>query len=384
MRFAKTFTPIAVAVAVAALLAVAPLASRAETVVKIGFAAPLTGPNASYGKDLQNGVKMALDDAKAQGVKINGQPVSFELVSEDDQADPRVGVQVAQKLVDGGVSVVVGHFNSGTTIPASDLYEKAGLPVIDPAATNPVISSRGYKNVFMVISSDAQNAGTAGAYAVTTTKAKRIAVIDDRTAFGQGEADEFVKAVKAHGGDIIDREYTTNQATDFKTQLTNLKSKNPDLIFVGALNPQAAGIMKQMNQLGLKAQYVGGGGVKDVDFIKLAGNVSEGAMAWEYGRPLDSTPVGAKFAERFKQKFGQDVLSYAPFGYDAAWTAIKAMQAANSTKPDDYRAKLQNINFEGITGQIEFNANGSLKTGSSTLYQVKNGQWVTVKTVSGL
>lgn len=149
MRFAKTLTP--VAVAVGALLAIAPLAARADTVVKIGFAGPLTGPNANYGKDLENGVKMALDDAKAQGVKINGQPVSFELMAEDDQADPRVGVQVAQKLVDEGVSVVVGHFNSGTTIPASELYEKAGLPDIDPAATNPTISGRGYKNIFMVI-----------------------------------------------------------------------------------------------------------------------------------------------------------------------------------------------------------------------------------------
>ncbi|MGN6086960.1 branched-chain amino acid ABC transporter substrate-binding protein [Trinickia sp.] len=381
MRFAKTLSPIAVAVG--ALLALAPLASRADTVVKIGFAAPLTGPNASYGKDLENGVKMALDDAKAQGVKINGQPVSFELVSEDDQADPRVGVQVAQKLVDEGVSVVVGHFNSGTTIPASELYEKAGIPDIDPAATNPIISGRGYKNVFMVISSDAQNAGTAGVYAVETTKAKRIAVIDDRTAFGQGEADEFVKAAKAHGGNIVDREYTTNQATDFKTQLTNIKAKNPDLIFVGALNPQAAGIMKQMTQLGIKAQYVGGGGVKDVDFIKLAGDSAEGAMAWEYGRPLDSTPVGAKFAERFKAKFGVDVLSYAPFGYDAAWAAIKAMQAAGSTKPDDYRPKLQAISFDGITGHIAFNADGSLKNGSSTMYQVKKGQFVTVVTKGG-
>jgi branched-chain amino acid transport system substrate-binding protein len=382
MRFAKNFTPIAVAVG--ALLGLAPLASHADTVVKIGFAAPLTGPNANYGKDLENGVKMALDDAKAKGVKINGQPVSFELVAEDDQADPRTGAQVAQKLVDEGVSVIVGHFNSGTTIPASTIYEKAGIPDIDPAATNPTISSRGFKNVFMVISSDAQNAGTAGAYAVEVTKAKRIAIIDDRTAFGQGEADEFAKAVKAKGGNIVGREYTTNQATDFKTQLTNIKAKNPDLIFVGALNPQAAGIMKQMNQLGIKAQYVGGGGVKDIDFIKLAGDISEGAMAWEYGRPLDSTPVGAKFAERFKQKFGEDVLSYAPFGYDAAWTAIKAMQAANSTKPDDYRPKLQSISFDGITGHIAFNPDGSLKNGSSTVYQVKGGQWVTVKTVSGL
>lgn len=382
MRFAKTFTPIAVAVG--ALLGFAPLASHADTVVKIGFAAPLTGPNANYGKDLENGVKLALEDAKAQGVKINGQPVTFELHTEDDQADPRVGAQVAQKLVDEGVSVIVGHFNSGTTIPASEIYEKAGIPDIDPAATNPIISGRGFKNVFMVISSDAQNAGTAGAYAVEVTKAKRIAIIDDRTAFGQGEADEFEKAVKAKGGTIVKREYTTNQATDFKTQLTNIKSANPDLIFIGALNPQAAGIMKQMTQLGIKAQYVGGGGVKDIDFIKLAGDVSEGAMAWEYGRPLDSTPVGKGFAAKFKQKFGEDVLSYAPFGYDAAWAAIKAMQAANSTKPDDYRPKLQSLSFEGITGHIAFNPNGSLKHGSSTVYQVKGGQWVTVKTVSGL
>jgi branched-chain amino acid transport system substrate-binding protein len=327
---------------------------------------------------------MALDDAKAQGIKINSQTAIFELIAEDDQADPRVGTQVAQKLVDEGVNVIVGHFNSGTTIPASVVYEKAGIPDIDPAATNPIISGRGFKNVFMVIASDAQNAGTAGTYAVQTTKAKRIAIIDDRTAFGQGEADEFEKAVKKAGGNIVGREYTTNQATDFKTQLTKLKGLNPDLIFVAALNPQAAGIMKQMRQLGINAQFVGGGGVKDIDFIKLAGDAAENAMAWEYGRPLDSSEVGKNFAGRYKQKFGMDVLSYAPFGYDAAWAAIKAMQAANSTSPNDYRPKLKDIDFDGITGKIAFNPDGSLKHGSSTMYQVKNGQWVTVVTKEGL
>ncbi|PTB18553.1 branched chain amino acid ABC transporter substrate-binding protein [Trinickia symbiotica] len=380
MRIAKTIAPIAVAVGT--LLAAVPLTASADVTVKIGFAAPLTGPNANYGADLKNGVQMALDDAKAQGIKINGQTVDFQLVSEDDQADPRTGTQVAQKLVDEGVNVVIGHFNSGTTIPASVIYEKAGIPDIDPAATNPTISGRGFKNMFMVISNDAQNAGTAGTYAVEVTKAKRIAIIDDRTAFGQGEADEFAKAVKKAGGNIVGREYTTNSATDFKTQLTSLKGKNPDLIFVGALNPQAAGIMKQMRQLGMKAQYVGGGGVKDIDFIKLAGDDAENAEAWEYGRPLDSTPVGKTFADNFKKKFGVDVLSYAPFGYDATWTAIKAMQAANSAKPDDYRAKLKDISFDGITGHIAFNPDGSLKGASSTMYQVKNGQWVTVVTKS--
>jgi branched-chain amino acid transport system substrate-binding protein len=385
MRLAKTITPIAVAIGT--LLAVAPLASQAQsstsTVVKVGFAAPLTGPNANYGKDLQDGVQLALDDAKAQGVKINGLPADFDLDAQDDQADPRVGVEVGQKLVDNGVNVIVGHFNSGTTIPASVLYEKAGIPDIDPAATNPVISNRGFSNIFMVISSDAQNAGTAGVYAVETTKAQRIAIIDDRTAFGQGEADQFEKAVKAKGGKIVDHEYTTNNATDFKTQLTTIKAQNPDLVFVAALNPQAAGIMKQMRQLGINAQFVGGGGVKDVEFTQLAGDAAEGAMAWEYGRPLDSTPVGKEFAARFKAKFGVDVLSYAPFGYDAAWAAIKAMQLANSTSPDKYRAQLKNISFDGITGHIAFNPDGSLKNGSSTCYQVKNGQWVTIGTFGG-
>lgn len=382
MRFAQIFTRSALAIGT--LLAFVPHSSFADVNVKVGFAAPLTGPNASYGKDLQYGVKMALDDAKAKGVKINGELASFQLVSEDDQADPRIGVQVAQKLIDHGVHVVVGHYNSGTTIPASALYEKAGIPTIDPAATNSMISGRGFANVFMAISNDAQNAGAAGSYAVTATKAKRIAIIDDRTAFGQGEADEFEKAVKGAGGNIVAHEFTTNQAVDFKTQLTSMKAAAPDLIFVAALNPQAAGIAKQMRARGIKAQFVGGGGVMDSDFIKLAGPAADGALAWEYGRPLESTPDGKTFADRFKKKFGVEVLSYAPFGYDATWAAIRAMQEANSTSPAAYRSKLKALKYDGITGTIAFNPDGSLKQASSTMYQVKAGQWVPVVTKAGL
>src|SRR5579863_392428 len=384
MSLRKTIQPYAIAAAAfSTLLAAAPLAAYAQdAAIKIGYAAPLTGANAGYGKDLQDGVQLALEDAKAQKIVINGKAPSFELVAEDDQADPRAGVQAAQKLVDQNVAVVVGHFNSGTTLPASPIYDKAGIPMIDPAATNPTISGRGLANVFMVISNDAQNAGNAGAYAVDITKAKRIAIIDDRTAFGQGEADEFEKSVKAHGGTIVAREYTNNQAVDFSTQLTKIKSTNADLIFFGGLDTQAAGVVKKMKELGMTAQFLGGGGVKDAEFIKLAGDAASGAMAWEYGRPLDDLPQGKTFAERFKKRFGVDVLSYAPFGYDAAWAAIKAMQAANSTSPDAYRPYLKKIDFEGITGRISFNADGSLKSGLSTLYQVKNGQWVTIVTKS--
>ncbi|WP_460901651.1 branched-chain amino acid ABC transporter substrate-binding protein [Paraburkholderia jirisanensis] len=382
MSLCNTLKPFAVLLG--ALFALAPAAAFADDLqVKIGFAGPLTGPNAGYGKDLQNGVQLAIDEANAQKLKIGDKVARFVLVSEDDQADPRIGVQAAQKLVDQNVSAIVGHFNSGTTIPASQVYETAGIPMIDPAATNPIITNRGFANAFMVISTDAQNAGNAGTYAVKTTKAKRIAIIDDRTAFGQGEADEFEKAVKAAGGTIVAREYTDNKTMDFSTQLTKIKSENADLIFFGGLDTQAAAIAKKMKQLNMSAQLLGGGGVEDPEFVKLAGDAAEGAMAWEYGRPLAQLPGGKDFSQKFKKRFGEDILSYAPFGYDGAWAAIKAMQAAKSTAPADYRPMLKNINFEGVTGTISFDATGALKSGASTLYQVKNGVWVPVVTKSG-
>ncbi|ALL64809.1 amino acid/amide ABC transporter substrate-binding protein, HAAT family [Paraburkholderia caribensis MBA4] len=384
MSFCKTLNPFAVMLG--AVLSIAPLTSFAadELPVKIGFAAPMTGANAGYGKDLQNGVRLALEEANAQKIKIGDKVARFDLVSEDDQADPRIGVQAAQKLVDQNVSGIVGHFNSGTTIPASQIYEQAGIPMIDPAATNPTITNRGFANTFMVISTDAQNAGNAGTYAVKTTKAKRIAIIDDRTAFGQGEADEFEKAVKAAGGNIVAREFTSNTAVDFSTQLTKIKSTNADLIFFGGLDTQAAAIAKKMKQLGMTAQLLGGGGVEDPEFIKLAGDAAEGAMAWEYGRPLAQLPGGKDFSAKFKKRFGDDILSYAPFGYDAAWAVIKAMETAKSTDPKVYRSALKSINFEGVTGTISFDATGALKSAASTLYQVKNGVWVPVVTKSGV
>ncbi|MEA3116692.1 MAG: branched-chain amino acid transport system substrate-binding protein [Caballeronia sp.] len=368
----------------AATLSAMPLSAAADTFdVKVGFAAPLTGANAGYGKDLQNGVQLALDEANAKKIQIGGKTANFVIQAEDDQADPRIGVQAAQKLVDGGVAVVVGHFNSGTTIPASQVYQTAGIPVIDPAATNPTITQRGFDNVFTVISSDAQNAGTAGTYAVTVTKAKKISIIDDRTAFGQGEADEFEKAVKAAGGTIIARQYSDNQTVDFSAQLTALKGAGTDLIFFGGLDRQAAAVAKRMKQLGITAQFVGGGGVMDTDFLKLAGDAADGAMAWEYGSPLEKLPQGKAFAEKFQKHFGVAILSYAPFGYDAAWAAINAMQKGNSIDPKVYRPVLKAISFPGITGTIAFDNNGALKNASSTMYQVKSGAWVPIVTKSG-
>ncbi|MGT2476434.1 branched-chain amino acid ABC transporter substrate-binding protein [Paraburkholderia terrae] len=366
--------------AVAMTLASHPCA--AQQVVKIGVSAPLTGVGAANGKDIENGVRLAIEEANTQHIKLGGQEVRFEMASVDDQGDPRVGVQVAQKLVDDGVVAVVGYYNSGVALPSSPIFAKAGIPLIDPAATNPAITRQGLKNVFRIIATDAQNSGNAGKYAVTVTKAQRIAVMDDRTAFGQGAADEFKKAVTAAGGQIVASEYTQEKAVEFNAQLTNIKSANADLLYFAGLDNQAALLTKRMRQLGMRAQFVGSGGIADSIFLSVAGSAAEGAMAWEYGRPVESLPQGKAFAEKFKKRFGADTLTYAPFAYDCAWVAINAMKQANSAKPEVFMPTLRTTQYDGITGKIEFDTYGDLKHPTSTLYQVKNGKWVPVTTIS--
>ncbi|MDN8008570.1 branched-chain amino acid ABC transporter substrate-binding protein [Burkholderia multivorans] len=353
-----------------------------EAIVKVGVAVPLTGGGAAYGKDIENGVRMAVDEANAARTTIGGKPVKFVIASQDDQSDPRIGVQAAQQLADGQVAVVIGHFNSGTTLPASKIYAKAGIPMITPSATNPDITRAGLGTVYRVIATDTQNAGNAGAYAASITKAKRIAIIDDRTAFGQGEADEFEKAVKANGGTIVAREFTNDKAVDFSAQLTKIKSVNADLVFFGGLDAQSAMLVKRMRQLGIRAQFLAGGGVMTANFIKLAGSAAEGAAVWEYGQPLSRLAKGKLFETKFKQKYGVDMLAYAPFAYDATWIAINAMQKANSTKPADFNAALKRTQYDGITGTIAFTETGDLKNPSSTLYEVKNAAWQPVTTKS--
>lgn len=365
----------------ASVMSVAALSASAQQTVRIGLSAPLTGIGAANGKDLENGVRLAIEEANSQHISIAGQPVQFELASVDDQGDPRVGVQVAQKLVDDGAVAVVGYYNSGVALPSSPIFARAGIPLIDPAATNPAITRQGFDNIFRIIATDAQNSGNAGTYAVKVTKATRIAVMDDRTAFGQGAVEEFKKAVQAAGGQIVAEEYTNEKAVEFNAQLTNIKAANADLLYFGGVDNQAALITKRMKQLGIRAQFVGSGGIADSVFIKVAGSAAEGAMAWEYGRPVDSLPEGRAFAEKFKKRFGAETLTYAPFAYDCAWLAITAMKQANSVKPATFMPVMRSIQYTGITGQISFDKNGDLKNPTSTLYQVKSSKWEPVTTI---
>jgi branched-chain amino acid transport system substrate-binding protein len=359
-------------------------ATNAELVVKIGHAAPLTGPQGHLGKDNENGARLAIDDANAKGMTIGGTKVRFELLGEDDQADPKQGTLVAQKLVDAKVNGVVGHLNSGTTIPASKIYFDAAIPEVSPSATNPKYTQQGFKTAFRVMANDVQQGKVLGAYAVGKLGAKKIAIIDDRTAYGQGVADEVAKAVKANGGEVVAREFTTDKATDFAAILTKVKSTAPDVVFYGGMDAQAGPMAKQMKTLGLSGKLLMADGGCTTEFHKLAGDAADGSYCSLPGVPLDRMPGGVDFKNRYKAKYNTDIQLYAPYAYDAVGVMIDAMKRADSADPAKYLPELAKTDgYPGVTAKIQFDDKGDIKDGDITLYQAKDGKWVPLDTMGG-
>ncbi|HPP83457.1 MAG TPA: branched-chain amino acid ABC transporter substrate-binding protein [Rubrivivax sp.] len=348
-----------------------------DLIVKIGHVAPTSGPIAHLGKDNENGARMAIDDLNAKGVTIGGKKARFELLAEDDAADPKQGTAAAQKLVDSKVNGVVGHLNSGTTIPASKIYFDAGIPQISPSATNPKYTRQGYKTAFRVVADDVHLGGTLGRYAVKELKGKSIGVIDDRTAYGQGLADEFDKAVKAAGGNVVGREFTNDKATDFTAILTTLKAKKPDIVFYGGMDAVGGPMLRQMKQLGIDAKFMGGDGVCTNELPKLAQQgMSDGqVICAEAGGVEGAQKVGMdKFYADYKKKFGVDVKLYAPYVYDAVNALANAMVKAGSSDPAKYLPALAAISFDGVSGHIAFDQKGDIKNGALTLYTFKGGE----------
>lgn len=364
--------------------AAAPAAPE-NLVVKIGHVGPTSGAIAHLGKDNENGAKMAIEELNAAGVMIGGKPAKFELLAEDDAGDPKQGTAAAQKLVDAKVNGVIGHLNSGTTIPASALYSEAGLPQISPSATNPKYTRQGFKTTFRMVADDVHLGSTLGKYAVETLKAKNVAVIDDRTAYGQGVADEFEKAVAAAGGKIVGREFTNEKATDFNAILTTLKGKKPDVVFFGGMDAVAGPMLKQMKQLGIKAKFMGGDGICSSELPKLAGDGmgDEQVFCAEAGGVEgDQVPVMEKFRADFKAKFGTEVQVYAPYVYDAVKVMAAAMVTANSADPKVYLPALAATNgYKGVTGTVSFDEKGDIKNGALTLMTYKGGARTTLAVI---
>lgn len=359
-----------------AILGLATTSALADTVVKIGFAGPLTGPLAHIGKDEEYGTKLALEDINAKGLTLAGQKVRFELMSEDDQADPRQATVVAQRLVDAKVAGVVGHVTSGAAIPASQIYNQGGVPVVTPSATNPRLTQQGFKVTYRLIGNDFQQGERMGEFAAKKLNVKNVAIIDDRTAYGQGLADAFADNLKKLGIKVVGREYTNDKAVDFKPILTRLKSKKPDAIFYGGMDAQGAPMLKQIKELGLDVKFLSGDGTctdKMLDLASVA--LNSNVYCTQAGIPMEKMPGGAQFKQRFTQTFKTDVQLYAPYSYDSAMSMIEAMKLANSADPAKYLPMMQKVNFKGITGNISFDAKGDNKEGAATLYQFANGKW---------
>lgn len=359
---------------VAAIAAAAGVAMAQDMVVKIGHVAPISGAQASYGKDNENGARMAIEDLNAAGVMIGGKKVKLELVAEDDAADPKQGAAVAQKLCDAKVAGVAGHLNSGTTIPASKIYNDCGIPHVTPSATNPNLTKPGYKTTWRLLANDnALGAGLA-AHAADKLKLKRIAIIDDRTAYGQGVATVFKNTAKAKGIEIVDEQFTTDKSVDFMSILTAIKSKNPDGVFFGGMDPQAGPMLRQMEQLGMtKVKYFGGDGICTMDLIKQSAGAKtlENVVCAEGGASLDKMPGGAAWKKRYDAKYPGQFQVYSPYTYDAVHVLVDAMKRAGSADPKVYVSKLGETNYQGITTKVQFESNGELKNPAMTLYTYK-------------
>ena len=371
MKFNLNWSVVAISVAFAGS------ALAEDLVVKIGHVGPTSGPIAHLGKDNENGARMAVDELNAKGVTIGGKKAKFELLAEDDAGDPKQGTAAAQKLVDSKVNGVVGHLNSGTSIPASKVYSDAGIPQISPSATNPKFTRQGFKTTFRVVADDVHLGGTLGKYAVTELKGKTIAVIDDRTAYGQGVADEFEKGVKGAGGTIAKREFTNDKATDFTAILTSIKAAKPDVVFYGGMDAVAGPMIRQMKQLGITAKFMGGDGICSGELPKLAaGAMADGQVVCAEAGGVEGAQKTAmdKFKVDFKKKFNADVQIYAPYVYDATMVMVDAMVKAGSADPKVYLPVLAKTSgYNGVTGTIAFDDKGDIKNGALTLFTYKAG-----------
>ena len=370
-RFAAKLLPLVAAIA---LLTAGGSALAQDATVKIGHVGPLTGAIAHLGKDNENGARLAIEEINKAGLTINGKKVVLELVAEDDAGDPKTGTAVAQKLVDAKVVAVVGHLNSGVSIPASKIYSDAGIVQISPSSTNPAYTLQNFKTTYRVVATDAQQGPALANYAGKSLKAKTVAIIDDATAYGKGLADEFEKTAKAQGMKVVAREATNDKATDFKAILTKVKGTKPDVIMYGGMDATGGPLAKQARELGIHAKVVGGDGMCTDKVAELAGPAVGNIICSEAGLALSKMPKGADFEKAYKARFNTEVQIYAPFTYDSVYVIVDAMKRANSTDPAKILAQMPTTNYPGLIGTVAFDQKGDMKEGIITLYDYKDNK----------
>jgi branched-chain amino acid transport system substrate-binding protein len=372
MKSYQTVLPSRLLSAVAIVLLLVACGKPTIQEIKIGHVAPLTGTIAHLGKQNENGALLAVEEINKAGIIINGKKLILKLVPEDDAADPKTAIQVAQKLVDSKVVAVVGHLNSGTSIPASKIYSDAGITQVSPSATNPSYTKQGFKTTYRLMATDAEQGPALANYVTNTLKAKVVAIIDDSTPYGKGLADEFEITLKAAGITVLAREVTTDKATEFKVILTKIKAGKPDVIMYGGMDATGGPLTKQAQELGIQAKIVGGDGMCSEKLPDLVGDAIKNVVCSEAAMDLSQMKAGAEFQKKYKERFKIDVDNYAPFSYDAVYVIVDAMKRANSVETAKILAVMPQTNLEGLIGNIAFEDNGDMKDGIITIYDYKD------------
>jgi branched-chain amino acid transport system substrate-binding protein len=364
------------------LLMAAMTLANADEVVRIGHVAPLTGGISHLGKDSENGARLAVEEINAKGLIIGGKRVTLALDPQDDAGDPRTATQVAQKLVDDKVAGVVGHLNSGTTIPASRIYRDGGIVQISQSATNPAYTQLGFATAYRVVATDAQQGPALARYAAQNMKVTSVAIVDDATAYGQGLANEFEKAAKAAGIKVVSHDATNDKAVDFRAILTKIKGERPDAIMYGGMDATGGPFAKQAAALGVRAKVFSGDGVCSGSLPDLAGPASDNVICSEAGMALEKMPGGQAFAKRFEARFHQPIEVYSPFAYDAVYIIADAMKRADSIDPAKILAKMGSTDYHGVIGETAFDAHGDLKHGSISLFTYKDRKKVLLDVIT--
>jgi branched-chain amino acid transport system substrate-binding protein len=344
---------------------------KKEDVIRIGIAGPMTGDQAKMGMDFKNGATLAVEEWNSKGGLLGKK---IELIVSDDQHDPKQAVSVANKMVNEGVAGVIGHFNSSCSIPASDVYNRTGTPMISPGSTNPQLTEKGYRNVFRVCGRDDQQGKVGAEYASQILKLKRVAVLHDKTTYGQGLADEFKRFLGA-GVEVVYYGGIVQGDKDFKMILTAVKSKNPELIFFGGIYPEAGLLVKQAKELGLDAPFMSGDGTIDAKFIEIAGPQAAEGTLLTFSPDPNNIPTAKSFIEHYRAGFGE-IGPYSVYAYDAANILLTAIKEAQSIESKVVNDKLHSLEFDVALGKITFDAKGDVTILPYVVWITQGGKFV--------
>lgn len=343
--------------------------SKKEDTVKIGVVGPMTGDQSKMGMDMKNGADIAVKEWNQKGGVLGKK---IELLVEDDQHDPKQAVSVANKLVNAVAAGIVGHFNSSTSIPASAVYSKAKMPMITPASTNPQLTEQGFSNVFRVCGRDDQQGLVAATFVTSVLKFKKVAVMHDKTTYGQGLADEFVKAL----GSMVEVVYYNGVIQgdkDFRAVLTAMKEKKPQLLYFGGIYPEGGLLVKQARELGINIPFMSGDGVIDQKFIEIAGTASEGSYL-TFSPDPEHLPTAGGFLKNYKASYGEPG-PYSIYAYDATNVLLSAIETAKSTDGTVVSQTIHGMKHSGALGEIQWNENGDIIHSPYVVWITKDGKF---------